>query len=155
MESDQGQHQIFLSHSSQYLSNTHYLCFHSACPTPYPTQSQNEADSRLLLTEKMCSLSLCLVWFCDGGAHDTKQETTETITSKTSGLMSSPDQRVKKDRWKALSEGEKAKHGAGPLTALMDLHTKTCKSICWFHLFHGFVTLYKASQIDKKYFSKL
>lgn len=109
MESDQGQHQIFLSHSSQYLSNTHYLCFHSACPTPYPTESQNEADSRLLI-EKMYSLALCLVWFCDGGVHDAKQEMTEMIASKESGLMSSPDQWVKKDRWKALSEGEKAKH---------------------------------------------
>lgn len=107
VEPDQGQHQIFLSHSSQYLSNTHYLCFHSACPTPYPTQSQNKADSRLLLIEKLCSLSLCLVWF---GVHDAKQEMTEMTASKKSGLMSSPDQRVKKDRWKALSEGEKAKH---------------------------------------------
>lgn len=100
----------------------------------------------------MCSLSLCLVLFCDGGAHDAKQETTETIASKKSGLMSSPDQRVKKDRRKALSEEEKDKHWAGLLTALMDLHTKTCKSICWFNLFHGFVTFNKTSQMDKNDF---
>lgn len=55
----------------------------------------------------MCALSLCLVWFCDGGVHDAK---TKMIALKKSGLMPSPDQWVKKDRWKALSEGEKAKH---------------------------------------------
>lgn len=110
---------------------------------------QHKAKTRQILgycwLKKTWALSLCLVWFCDGGVHGAK---TEMIALKKSGLMPSPDQWVKKDRWKTLSEGEKAKHWVGPLTALMDLQTKTWKSICWLNSFHGFVTFYKASQID-------